>query len=70
MEGGCGDDAVGHVGNCVSRNAPQGASDVVIERTDLECGIVLAELADEPLECIGSDTPAFDQVDDLDKRDG
>ena len=43
VEGGCRDDAVGHVGNNVAGNGSQGASDVVIERKDFECGIVLAQ---------------------------
>ena len=37
---------------------------------DFEGGIVLAELADNPRECIGGDAPAFDQVNNLNERDG
>jgi hypothetical protein len=49
MEGSCSDDGVGHVGNSVAGNEPQGASDVVIKRKDFERGSVLAEFADNLL---------------------
>jgi len=68
MEGSCRDDAIGHVGNNIAGNGSQDASDIVIERENFECGIVLAEFADNPLECIGGDAPSLDQVHHFNER--
>ena len=70
VKGSCCNDAVGHVGNNVARNRAQGTSNVVIQWKDCESGIVLAQFADKPLECIGGDAPTFDRVHNLNERDG
>lgn len=68
---GCrGDDAIGHVGNNVSRNAPQRASDVGIEWNDCERGSIPAEFSNKSVESIGGNAPAFPQVQNLNERDG
>jgi hypothetical protein len=70
MEGSRSDDAIRHVGNCLARNGSQGTSNGVIEWKDFEGWIVSTEFADKPLECIGGNAPAFDQVHNLNQRDG
>ena len=70
VEGSCCDDSVGHIGNKIAGDGSQGASDVVIERKNLKCRVVMAELADNPLERIGGDASAFDQVNNLNEGDG
>ena len=69
VEGSRSDNAIWHVGNRISWNCPQRVCNVVIERNDCECGIILAELLDKSVECIGGDASALDQIDNLNERD-
>ena len=42
--------------------------DVVIEPKDSECRIVVPKLTSKPIESIGGDAPALDEINDLEQR--
>jgi len=68
MHSGRSDDAVGHVGNEVTRNFSHDTSNAIVESNHCERGTRLFDFGNKPGKCIGGDASSFDQVHDLNKR--